>query len=334
MNFFSQRHNVFYCCLLLVLPFSVTYAGQDTLFYRWIDKTGKTYYSDKVAPDQAGYRRDQINDKGVTVKTIERAKTREEFAKERELKKLRHQQRKLIAQQEARDRLLLYTFEDVTNSLGDKLSTIDAKLKIINNSISLLKKQLETKKKSAAQWEKSGRSVPQTIVFKISEIENQISSYQAAIEQHTKRREQLQRQYANDTQRYKKLVNHQYENINAQKSISASQSQEELSVINCTSMKECEKAWQLTKEYILNNPDGKKLITDSNLVMSTSAPKHQGDIGASAVLIKKGPGQSTIFLDIHCKKTVIGQERCNSDGSRNWLRGFRTYVLSKLKVQG
>ncbi len=331
MIFFYQRYIVLYLCLLV--PLGSLQANQNTMFYRWVDKAGKVHYSDKVNPDHAGYRRDQINDQGVTVKTIERPKTREELAKERKLLKLRHHQQKLIAQQAARDRLLLFTFDDVTDSLGDKLATIDAKLKIINASIGQLKKQLGEQRKSAAQWEKSGRAVPQTVLFKISEIESQISSYQSAVKQHTVKRLQLQEKYARDTQRYKKLVSHQYEKINADKSISASQTQEELSIVNCSSRKDCSKAWQLTREYILNNPDGKKLITDSNLVVSTSAPKNQNDIGASAVLIRQGNQQSTIFLDIHCKQTIIGQERCNSHDSKSWLHGFRAYVLSRMKAQ-
>ncbi len=334
MNLFYRSLIILYLFLLGVLPLSGAQANQDNLFYRWIDKTGKVYYSDKVTPDHAGYRREQINDQGVTVKTVERPKTPEEFAKERKLQRLRFQQKKLIEQQEARDRLLLYTFEDVTNSLGDKLSTIDSKLKIIRTSIKQLERQLEEQKKSAAQWEKSGRKVPQTIIFKIDELQNLISSYQAAVVQHSVKRESLQQEYAIDAQRYKKLVKHQYEKINAQKTFHASNTEDELSVINCSSKKQCKKAWQLTKEYLINNPSGKKLITDSNLVVSTSAPVDQNDIGASAVLIRKGPENSTIFLDIHCKKTIIGQERCNREDTKNWLLGFRVYVLSRLKVKG
>ncbi len=334
MTFIYQRHIVLYICLLVLFPAKALQANQGSLFYRWVDKTGNVHYSDKVNPDHAGYRREQMNNQGVVVNTIERPKTREELAKQRELIKLRHHQKKLIEQQEARDRLLLFTFEDVTNSLGDKLATLDSKLKIVNNSIVQLEQQLKEQRKSAAQWEKKGRAVPQTVVFKIKEIESQIKSYQSAIVMHTEKRELLQKKYAKDTQRYKKLVSNQYEKINAQDSINATQTQEELSVVNCTSTKQCQNAWELTKEYILSNPNGKKLITDSNLVVSTSAPKHQKDIGASAVLIRKGPQESTIFLDIHCKQTIVGQERCNSDDSINWLHGFRTYVLSRLKAQG
>jgi hypothetical protein len=334
MNLFYRSPIILYFCLLGVLPLSGAQAIEGNLFYRWIDKTGKVYYSDKVTPDHAGYRREQINDQGVTVKTIERPKTPEEFAKQRKLQRLRFQQKKLIEQQEARDRLLLYTFEDVTNSLGDKLSTLDSKLKIVRTSIKQLEQQLKEQKKSAAQWEKGGRKVPQTIIFKIDEIQNLISSYQAAVIQHSTKRESLQLEYAKDAQRYKKLVNHQYQKINAQKTFNASNSEDELSVINCSSKKQCQKAWQLTKEYLINNPSGKKLITDSNLVVSTSAPVNQNDIGASAVLIRKGPEQSTIFLDVHCKKTIIGMERCNRDDTKNWLLGYRVYVLSRLKVKG
>gem|GEM_PF-5915605 len=67
--------------------------------------------------------------------------------------------------------------------------------------------------------------------------------------------------------------------------------------------------------------------------MSTFAPIHQNDMGASAVLIREGRDQSKIFLDIHCKKTLIGQERCNSEESQRWLHGFKPYVLSRLKSQ-
>ncbi|MEE9413056.1 MAG: hypothetical protein V3V22_08395 [Methylococcales bacterium] len=216
--------------------------------------------------------------------------------------------------------------------MGDKLATIDAKLKIINSSIKQLNRQLREQKKSAAQWEKKGRAVPQTVVFKINELGTQISSYEAAVEQHSEKRESLQKKYALDAQRYKKIVAHRHNKINAQKLFHTSQSDEQLSIANCVSKEECQQAWQLTKEYLINNPSGKKLITNSNLVMSTTAPANQTDIGVSAVLIKKTANQSTIFLDIHCKQTIVGQDLCNSEGWKNWLYGFRTYVHSRLTM--
>jgi hypothetical protein len=331
MKRFFQKSVIQYLGLIAMLPFSLAQANQDNLFYRWVDKAGAIHYSDKITPDHAGYRRDQINDSGVTVKTIERPKTAEERANQRKLFQLRQQQKKLIAQQEARDRLLLYTFDDVTNSLGDKLSIIDAKLKIVQSSIKQLLRQLDKQKKSAAQWEKNGRTVPQTVLFKISELQNMINSYQAAVVQHTKKRERLQKAYVTDTQRYKRLISHQYEQINANKLAHGSQGDDQLSIINCASKQQCQKAWQLAKEYLVSNPGGKKLITDSSLVASTAAPTDQNDIGASAVLIRKGAEKSTIFLDIHCKQTVVGRERCNSEDSKNWLYGFRIYVLSRLQ---
>ncbi len=316
----------------MILVCSPGQASQENLHYRWVDKAGKIHYSDKVPPEDAGYRRDQINDQGVTIKTIERPKTPQEFAKARKLQRLRYQQKKLIEQQAARDRLLLYTFDDVTNSLGDKLATIDAKLRIINASITQLNRQLSDQKKSAAQWEKNGRAVPQTVVFKINELENQISSYESAVNLHSEKKESLQKNYALDAQRYKKIVTHQHNKFNAQKLLHAAQSDDELSIANCISKQECLQAWELTKEYLVNNPIGKKLITDSNLVMSTAAPANQTDIGVSAVLIKTTANQSTIFLDIHCKQTVVGQDLCNSNDWKNWLYGFRSYVHSRLSI--
>lgn len=311
--------------------FNVAYAEQNKLLYRWVDKAGNTHYSDKVPPEDSGYTRDAINDQGVTVQTIKRPKTPEEFAKERKLQRFRFQQKKLIEQQAARDRLLLYTFDDVTNSLGDKLATIDVKLKIVNDRIQQLNRQLKIQKRSAARWEKSGRSVPESVVFKINEIKNQISSYEDAIVQHTLKREQLQENYAADAQRYKKIIFNQHKKINSNKLLHASRSNEELSIAICTSKQECQQAWQLTKEYVLNNPSGKKLRIDSNLVISTTTPENQTDIGVSAVLIKSTAEKATIFLDIHCKQTVVGQELCNSEDWKSWLYGFRSYVYSRLK---
>ena len=173
--------------LSILLYIGQAAANQSDLFYRWIDSNGKIHYSDKVNPDHAGYRREQLNDQGVTVRTIDRPKTKEELAKERELARLRKQQQKLIAQQAARDRLLLFTFEDVTNSLGDKLETIDVKLKILTASIQDLQGKLTERRKSAANWEKSGRAVPRTVLFKIDEFKSQIQGYESTVEELTKK---------------------------------------------------------------------------------------------------------------------------------------------------
>lgn len=332
MNFICQKPVIQLLCLIWIIIFNVAQAEQDKLLYRWLDKAGNTHYSDKIPPEDAGYTRDAINDQGVTVRTIKRPKTPEEFAKERKLQRLRFQQKKLIEQQAARDRLLLYTFDDVTNSLGDKLATIDVKLKIVNARIEQLNRQLKKQKRSAARWEKSGRSVPKTVVFKINEIKNQISSYENAIVQNSQKREQLQENFAADAQRYKKIIFNQHKKLNSNKLLHASRNDDELSIATCTSKQECQQAWQLTKEYVVNNPSGKQLSTDSNLVISTTAPENQSDIGVSAVLIKSTAEKATIFLDIHCKQTVVGQELCNSEGWKRWLYGFSSYVYSRLEV--
>jgi hypothetical protein len=302
------------------------------MYYTWKDQGGKIHYSDKIPPEHAAFKKDRINDKGVVVSTIQRPKTRSELKQERKLAKLRKQQQVLIQQQQSRDRLLLFTYDDVSSSVGDKLATIETKLKIVRNSIKNLESQLITQKQSAAQWEKSARSLPNTLKHKINELHTRIKSYRNVEQQHVANREHLKQAYAKDSERYKKLVISRAGEINALKEdlTNGSSNLENLSIVSCTSKQVCNKAWGITREYVLSNPDQKEIITESDLVISTSLPRAQADIGVSAVLIRKGRDQATIFLDIHCKQTVVGREKCESISSRTFLSQFRNYVTSRL----
>ena len=61
--------------------------------------------------------------------------------------------------------------------------------------------------------------MPKTVVFKINEIKNQISSYENAIVQNSQKREQLQENFAADAQRYKKIIFNQHQEIKLKQTI-------------------------------------------------------------------------------------------------------------------
>lgn len=54
--------------------------------YKWVDEEGQVHYSDRVPADQIKKKHEELSEQGVVLEKIENARTKEEFAAERDRK--------------------------------------------------------------------------------------------------------------------------------------------------------------------------------------------------------------------------------------------------------
>ncbi|MCK5091262.1 MAG: DUF4124 domain-containing protein, partial [Gammaproteobacteria bacterium] len=152
----------------IALMFSI--APVQAKLYKWTDDNGKIHYSDKVPPQHSKHKRDELNEQGITVKKIEAAKTAEQLKKEEEQAKIREEQKRKDEKQAAYDQMLLASYlseEGLINSRDANIAAIENIIQASNDTLKNQEQRLMDLRKSAANHERSGKSVPEGILKQI-----------------------------------------------------------------------------------------------------------------------------------------------------------------------
>lgn len=189
--------------LLVLLPM------QAQALYRWVDSKGVVHYSDQVPPSDADKERKILDKTGRTVKTIDRAKTKEELAEARRRAELEAKKQKLLKKQKEKDRVLLMTYQ----SLAEIYAARDVKINTVENAILISQSTLRSQKKklnafrhTAAEFERRARTVPKHIIDKMKAVKGQIILTNRFINRKRKEQDDIRKEFAVYASRYKHLT--------------------------------------------------------------------------------------------------------------------------------
>ena len=206
MQIRALRHSIPLVLLITILACGVAQAGKP--LYKWVDKKGNVHYSDRVPPRDAGQRRDVMNKRGITVKTIEAAKTRKQLEAEKRRKAELEKKRKKAARKRAHDRMLLDTFvsvKDIIKARDAKLISLHNLIRITDNTVIKLEHQLAGLRTRAANAERAGRPISPQLVRNISSLESQIADNKKYILKQRKEEREIRRRYERYIIRFKEL---------------------------------------------------------------------------------------------------------------------------------
>lgn len=189
-------------CLLLV-PVSVQAGG----LYRWVNSQGEVQYSDIVPPAVAQQGHSELNDQGMTVKTVPAPPTPEELAarkRQETLAKLRDQQ---VREKQIQDAYLLanYTSLDELDAVYKSKQALlaDNTLSIKERSSSL-KERMDTVRK---QLDKAGEEkLRKQLEDYIKDGEVSLTAYQHAVEENETEKESLRQRYEQEKKRLAELL--------------------------------------------------------------------------------------------------------------------------------
>ncbi len=324
--------------LLLYLAGSLSALQAGGKMYRWVDNQGKVHYSDTL-PEDAIRQEKVVYDKQRARKlaVIERAKTREELARETRLTDLRKEEKRLLSEQLARDRALLRTYrneEDLQLALQGQLNTIDARIKVLGANINRQQTLLEGKIQQAAELERNGRQVPKPLINKIAAIRHQIHQLQLKITHEEQVKEQLKSKFVQDRERFRRLLAHFRD---SKKKIATTRPDSKpsgkqriiLSVAQCKREVDCDRAWQLAGVYVQTHATT-PLFIHSHTIIHTKDPRLDSDIALTVARIQSKSELDTLFLDVRCKLSSVGQELCRSDKVREIRLGFPAFIREAL----
>jgi uncharacterized coiled-coil protein SlyX len=193
--------------LLALLTMSTANAGT---IKKWVDENGQVHYGDTVPASQADLERRVLSEQGVTVETIKRAKTEEEQAAERRQVELRAAIEKKQAEQAAKDHVLLATFsseDDMVLTRDGKIAAIDTIIRLSKDRIRRITQQLRDWAHEAADFERSGKQVPDELQKQIANGKAEIQHLEQYIVTQQEEQENIRQKFAKDIERFRKLQN-------------------------------------------------------------------------------------------------------------------------------
>jgi hypothetical protein len=313
--------------LVLALPlWGLTSLAHGRLF-RWVDEEGNVHYSDSVPAERVKSGHTELSDGGIRINSVPPVKTPEEVEKEKELERLRAQQERLIEQQQAVDLVLLQSFrsEDDLNMARDgKLAAIDVMIGVTKNNVRRKQEGLAGLRAEAGNLERVGKPVPKHLKDNIAQTERAIRDAYATIVDREQQKKSIRSSFERDMARFRQLKNLP----ETESPIQAEDARPVLhNIVTCSSLDECGSLWNKATAYVRKHATTPVQTGGANIFI-TAPPAGEQDISLilSRINDKVGPGAS-LFLDLQCKRSLLGKEMCESNEAQRILEGFRTAIV-------
>lgn len=179
--------------------------------YKWIDENGDVQYSDSIPPDQISNEHKELNDHGVTVNKVGRAKSAEELAAEKahkdDEKRRAAEMSERTAKQGVYDRMLLDTYlteQDLIVARDRKLTAIDGTIQITERSRQSAEaslKSFEQDAKDSAEGSKERERAQQ----RLDEARNQVADLDKFIAARRKEQDEIRAKFEKDLTRFREL---------------------------------------------------------------------------------------------------------------------------------
>lgn len=151
-------------------------------FYRYKDANGVTVMNSQIPPEFVANGYEVVNAQGMVLKTVPRALTEEERARQSD--ELKRQAAE--AEQRKKDEALLLRYSTIEDIEADKQRTIgeiDVRISILRGNIIASKQQVERELARAADLQRAGRQVPPQLLKAIEDLKRDIADNEANIAQ-------------------------------------------------------------------------------------------------------------------------------------------------------
>lgn len=193
--------------ITLLLTASTWAVAQDV--YKWVDENGEIHYSQTLPPERAGEAHDRMTHAGLLAERVDRVKTADELA---ELEAQRDQQREQAEQernQAQQDRLFLAAYpteEDVRRTIATRRETVIFERSSVESLIEQSRSRFVATVQQAAEFERTGKAVPEYLVEQIDEARAGIRELNRRLDEIDERLESLDEELASELARHRRLT--------------------------------------------------------------------------------------------------------------------------------
>lgn len=294
-------------------------AVESAKLYRWVDDEGNIYYSDQVPPSEVEKERAVLDRHGMKVDEVEQAKSREQLLLEHqrhlELERLRKEQQRLIAEQEAKDRILLRTFgseEDITLARDNRLNALDVNIQILKSNVQRAKDQLAYLQKQAANLERQGKKIDKGLAEDIDRFRTKLRVHYGDIIAKEQEKEAIFAEYGKGMERFRELKDIE-EPVHTSEQDEKRLSSLLQNVYTCQNATICDQLWGAAEDYAKRHATTRMEIISDSIILSTPPHKPE-DISITISRIETKDGDEVmLFMDLQCASSPSGKEFCASD---------------------
>lgn len=198
---------LFAVCVVALLGLS-QHAGAQKVYYKYEDFDGVVVINDHVPPELVHKGYSVIDALGRVVEIVPRALS------ERERRDLNSQQvQERLAKEQAErqkqyDLALLRrysTIEDIEAAKSRKINEVKVRINILEGNIAGMRGQLENHLSQAAELERSGRTVPDSLTDNMNALREEIAESERMIKVREQQMENLEARFQYDIERFKTI---------------------------------------------------------------------------------------------------------------------------------
>ncbi len=204
-----MRKQLFNTLVILLSLSSLTLSGTVQARIKcWTNNEGVKECGNKIPPEYAQKKSQELGKGGLVREETERAKTDEELAEQRRLDKIQAEEDRLAAKQKKKDDILLQTFsnvEDIERARDERLTALDAAIKLTQARSEKIQYDLDKRIQKAAAAERSGKAPSEDLLKDIESLKRQLKNNETFIEGKRAEQEEIKEAHAKDIAHFKQL---------------------------------------------------------------------------------------------------------------------------------
>lgn len=272
----------------------------------------------------------ELNARGIEVRQYSRARTPEEIKRDEALAALRAEQKKLLEEQQERDRILLNLYrneDDLLMARDGKIAQLEAQIKLTHKEIRRLKARLSEFQAAAAATERSGKQLSKRQRANLDSTQRSIEKSYAIILSKEDEKLATIEQYDFDLARFRKLRNSSTRSTNTEVTSDSDIPDLVDTAVRCEDEKECNRLWRVALDYAKKHATT-PVDLSADRILVTAPPREAHDISITVSrLADTKYGGERIFMDVQCVRFSEGREFCRGAEVQSIRDQFREELL-------
>lgn len=194
-------------CISLLLASSLQ---AEDKFYRYINDSGVKVINDEMPPEFVAGGYDVIHINGTLIERVPRQLSEEELRLQNtEEARARTRQQEAESNRERDESLLLRysSLLDIEAAQSRAMRDLQIRVSILSSNLSAIKSQIEREQQKAADIERRGRTVPQSMMDNIDILRVEIEDTEQAIASRRLEAESVKESFLRDIERFAVLQN-------------------------------------------------------------------------------------------------------------------------------
>jgi hypothetical protein len=195
--------------LASILLVVVDAAAQDKRNrYKWKDEGGSVHIEDSIPPEAARLGYEMVNDQGMVIRRVQRAKTAEELAADKADAQARAAEKRHAADVASRDAQMMAAYpteDDLRRAQDSQLAIITQNIETATAGAKAQERSLADLLTHAAELERSNTAVPAKIQQQIATLRKSIAEQNAFLLKRQNDRQTTEKEFAADLLHYREV---------------------------------------------------------------------------------------------------------------------------------